>query len=743
MKNFPHYQMRKNISYKHLLSSLLISIAMTGCLSPQSQIKKIDKSKPVEGNEETFSAAPAIPPAQTLDESPLSFNELAPDPGEDEEIVFPERESEKPAAPRQYEDKQPFPEKLIHGVESPDEMVEVGFNFDATPLSEVVPMFAALLDFNYLIDPQVSGAVTINVDTEMNARQVWRMFEHLLWLSGAYVSENDGFVHVQPFQRMPNERRLLMDIEPQANVEVAIIQINHAQSSSILNLMQPFLTQGATVVNLPRLNSILLVEAPANMPKLRALINKLDNKGEAKWPHISIHCQKVDAETIQEELETLLPILGFSVTNSSPAGGDVKLVAIPRLQAIVASAPLEEVLEEVERWVRLLDREDSAEREYIYFYNIKHSTADQLSEALEVFFSESDSKTASRASKTKAVSARAGGNESGNEQRSGGNQTSRGIDLSSDNANDTVFDTPLTIYVDGVNNRLSIRTTRRAYAMVEALLRRLDVTPRQVLIQGIIADIQLNENLEYGFSYAAMDKYKDYIVRHAVAGSPGGIRDPRDITDGFAFQLRDSDDKIAFLRAVAGDTNVRVLSAPQIMATSDQEARINIGDRVPVVTGDYTDLRDVDDSTGAIRRQIEYTDTGVIMTVTPHITAGNQVKLEIQQEVSDAIETATSGIDSPTIRTRKLSTTLNIQDGGTALLGGLIRNQDDESYIGVPLLMDIPLLGNLFRKTEIKSRRTELLVLFTVNVIEGQDAVKQLSKRYQKALERIREDIDL
>ncbi len=307
----------------------------------------------------------------------------------------------------------------------------------------------------------------------------------------------------------------------------------------------------------------------------------------------------------------------------------------------------------------------------------------------------------------------------------------------------SVFDTPLVIYADGIQNRLTIRTTRRAYTMVEALLRRLDVSPRQVLIQGIIADVQLNENLEYGFAYAAMDKYRDYIVEHAFIGAANAFDAPRSLASGFALRLKKSEDKIAFLQAVAGDSNVRVLSAPQIMATSDQEAKINVGDRVPVVTSDYTDLSAVTETRGTIRRNIEYTDTGVIMTVTPYITAGNQVRLDIVQEVSDAVQTVTSGIDSPTIRKRQLSTTLIIEDGGTALLGGLIRNQDENRYTGIPLLMDIPYLGALFRSNRISSQRSELLVLFTVNVIDSQDAITQLVERYQEALKTIRENIEL
>lgn len=715
------------------LPTLLVALAAGGCRTLPSTDDEAVATHPA-----PRLRADVMPRAELLDESPLVVGDITPErAGEHEEqFVFPERE---PPPEPSYEDISPYPENLVKGIKDPDDILDVKFNFDATPLAEVVPLFATLLNFSYLTDPGVSGAVTMTVETEITAREVWHVFEHILWLSGAYASPNPGFIHVMPFDKMPRERRLLLDVEPRPNVEVAIIPIRHTSSAGILQHVQPFMTQGAQVRDLQRLNSLLIVEAPANMPKLRELIRNLDSRGEAGWPHISLRCHQVDAEIIRQELEALLPIIGLQVTNRSPAGGDVKIVAIPRLQAIVASAPLKEVLNEVERWVRLLDREDAAEQENIYFYNVRHSTASHLAEALGVFFGDS-AVQAPRPSPTRSVAARATG-DGGAAEAADARTRQIPRPANADSGTPGVFETRLVIFADGDQNRLTIRTTRRAYAMVEALLKRLDVPPRQVLIQGIIADVELNESLEYGFSYAAMERYKDYVVKHAFLGAGSGFPDPRNVGEGFAIRLRESDDKIAFLRAVAGDSNVRVLSAPQIMATSDQEARINVGDRVPIITGDYTDIDGV--TTGTLRRNIEYTDTGVIMTVTPYVTAGNEVRLNIVQEVSDAVDTTTSDIDSPTIRNRQLSTTLVIPDGGTALLGGLIRTQEEENYTGIPLLKDIPGLGVAFRSNRKSTRRTELLVLFTVNVIDSRDAAEELINRYQRALQTIQDNINL
>ncbi|NOY82156.1 MAG: hypothetical protein GXP31_14255 [Kiritimatiellaeota bacterium] len=686
-----------------------------------------------------------LPAAKTSDDTPLRVNEIAPQraEGEKEKFILPERNTAGTPEVKIGE----YPDKLIKGVQDPDKKIPVQLNFDASPLTEVVEMFSALLTFDYLIDPSLKGAVTMTVDTEMTAREAWELFEHILWLSGAYASRNPGFIHIMPFSKMPQERRLLTPRQPQANVEVAFVPIYNTKSSEIAGLIKPFLTDGATATDIPRLNSLLIVEAPANMAKLRELILRLDAKGEAEWPQVCIPCHQVDVETILEELKALLPVLGLPVSDKPESGGAIKLAALPRLQVIVASAALKEVLDEVERWVRLLDKENTAEQENIFFYNVKHSTADHLNEALGVFFNTSGS-TTSKPSQTKSISAKGTPNASRTRRTASSRTPIRNRKSSQQQGQPTtIFDTPLMVYADTEQNRLTIRTTPRAYAMVEALLKRLDIPPRQVMIQAVIAEITLNKSTEFGFTYAARKRlregsdtdFKAAIVNTAVAATPlvGNV------DNGAAFLFKKSDDELAFIKAVAGDTNVRVLSAPQVLATSDQEAVINVGNKVPIITGDYTNTASTSATTGSTYRSIQYEDTGIILTVTPHITAGNEIKIEAKQEVSDAVKTESSGIDSPTIQRRTIETTLVLPDGGTALLGGLIRTRSDKSRNGVPVLMDLPGVGFLFRTNATVSQRTELLILISANIVESETATDRLARRYQTALEEIREKLGL
>ena len=685
--------------------------------------------------------------ARMADESPLTVNPETPaDAGpRSGEIALPDRQPVTPPAAPASE----YPSKLITGLKDPDSKITVKFNFDAAPMTDVVPLFASLLNFSYLIDPAVKGALSLTIpETEMTAREVWEMFEHILWLSGAYASRNPGFIHILPFAKMPQERRIFAKHEPSANVEVAVFQVYNTKSGDMMGILKPFATEGASITDLTRLNSLLIVESPANMDKLRELLTRLDDRGEARWPMKCIPCRTVDAEAVRDELQALLPILGLPVTDKATSGGEIKLIALPRLQVLIVSAALPEVVAEVEKWIHTLDQENTAEQENIFFYNVRHSTADRLTEALGVFFNTSGASSA-KSTSTKSTSTKAakpGDNAATPASPSAPAKSAQRSGQREAGARKTVFDNPVVIYTDSDQNRLTILTSPRTYAMVEALLKRLDISGRQVLIRAIIAEITLNKSTEFGFSYAAATHSQKLKVTGAAtntgttATAAGAdlmtLKNPS-TGAAFLFQSANGADPLAFVRAVAGETNTKAISAPQIVAANDEQAVINVGDKVPIITQDYTSTASV---SGSTNRTYQYTDTGTILTVTPHITAGNEVRLDVTQEASLADKDATLS-DQIIIRNRKLETKLVVPDGGTVLMGGLIKTSNVESHTGIPWLKDIPLLGRLFRTNTTEQNRTEILVIMTVNVLSPESDISEVAAKFQAALQEIRTNL--
>ena len=211
-------------------------------------------------------------------------------------IVLPSRNLEPPAElarKRAYS----LAEDMI---DEPDKPVNVDFTFDAEELSEVVKMFALTLKFQYYIDPAVSGSINLNIhDENMPRRQAWQLFEHILWMNGSYASRDSGFINILPFGKMPQERRVLTTHKPSPNVDVSFIRLYHTTPAEISTLIRPFMTNGATAQPINHLNSIMIVEAPPNMDKIRELIAALDELGETRWPQISIASRHVDVNDIQ------------------------------------------------------------------------------------------------------------------------------------------------------------------------------------------------------------------------------------------------------------------------------------------------------------------------------------------------------------------------------------------------------------------------------------------------------------
>ncbi len=637
----------------------------------------------------------------------------------------------------------PFYEKYLKDEKeevSDDKGMDVTLAFDAAEVADVIPAFSQLLNFNYLLDPQVKGAVTMNVNSKMTKRELWEVFEQILWLSGAYCSPDGDLLHILPFKDMPQERRLLVDHEPRANVEVAFLAIKNASSKDMLEKLKPFLTEGATAIDISHQNSILLVEAPSNIPKLRRLASLLDRKNKADWPQVVIRCVNVSASRIKDELAEILPVLGFPATVDNPDAdpGAIHLVSIERMQVLIASAANDEALDELRTWVRVLDRSDVGEQERVFIYNIENGKADELTQALSVIFATSSSTLSVSSSGSSKSSSSSGASASSSKKSTTKATTGKSNNQSGKTTGHaSVFEVPVTIFADAVQNRLVIRTTPRTYAMVKALLNRLDTAPSQVLLQLMVAEITLTDDTQFGLEFsgrARVDGFDTLYGTNYQTLSPGNDY-------GASYWMKsvtDPSEKFAYVRALAGRGKVEVVSSPQLLVVSHTEAKISVGDKVPIITQEIGDTQSTTTSDTSLLRSVQYEDTGIILIITPHVTKGGLITLDLEQTVSDAVENTTSGIDSPVIQERIIKTSMAIRDGSTLIVGGIIREKLEETINSLPFFIDIPILGNLLGDNDIKKKRTELLVMVTGKIVTETTKLEDLTARYRQAVKAVK-----
>ena len=624
------------------------------------------------------------------------------------------------------DDKKIFLDRFLKG-KSADEKLKADINFDGTSIIDVIPFFAAILDFNYLIDPEVRGATTIFLDTEMSRREMWQLFVQILRLSGAYCYIDGDVVNIIPFSKLPQQKRLSIGNAPDENSEALFYELKNGSSKKILPGLKPFLSKGASVLDISRQNALLIIDTPSNIPKLYRLLKMLDVKNKNGWQRSVIYCKNISPSQISKELEEIMPILGFPISDGKkPEPGAIILTSLDRLQVIVASAANKEALQELERWIKLLDRSDTGEQERVYVYKVFNGKASELIQALSIIFNTEGT--------TMAASSK--GSNGGARQFKASSPKRASDKQKKERKDESIFEIPVRIFADAVNNRLVIRTTPRTYAMVRALLTRLDTVPAQVLLQVMIAEVTLDNANNFGVEFShkgySTKTVNSLATNYKNMGPAGAARNY-----GLSYLLESRNNKDTFmnLQALAGRTQVKVISSPQLLVKSHTEAKISIGDKVPIITSEITDTQSSTPNNTSLKREVQYQDTGIILNITPHVTKGNLIEIELEQIVSDAIPTTSSSIDSPTIQERVLKTAMSLRNGKTVIIGGLIREKSEDTLESLPMIIDIPFLRHLTGNTIKSTKRIEMLIFITGYIIQEDTELDRLITRYRKSVE--------
>jgi general secretion pathway protein D len=277
------------------------------------------------------------------------------------------------------------------------------------------------------------------------------------------------------------------------------------------------------------------------------------------------------------------------------------------------------------------------------------------------------------------------------------------------------------VVADEKNNAIVVYAKPRDYRMIEGVIRQLDVVPLQVMIEATIAEVTLNNTLQYGvqwFLSHASNKF-ELTAPPSGGGTATGIGTAADVLPsfpGFNYVLGGGQEKLV-LSALSEVTHVDVVSAPHLVVLDHQTAYLQVGDEVPTVTASAISTITTN---APIVNSVQYIGTGVILQVTPRVNNSGLVSLDIDQSVSDVETTTSSTINSPTISQRRITTSVTVEDGETVALGGLILDNRTVDHNGIPILKDIPVVGSLFGQSSDTKARTELLVLLTPRILRNQ-----------------------
>ena len=280
------------------------------------------------------------------------------------------------------------------------------------------------------------------------------------------------------------------------------------------------------------------------------------------------------------------------------------------------------------------------------------------------------------------------------------------------------------VVVDEPMHTLVIQTVPSEYQRILRILRRLDVAGTQVIIEASIAEVTLTDELKFGVKWFFEKGNHSFTFTDAASGAVASA------FPGFSYFLAAKNINVA-LDALSSITKVNVISTPTITVMDNRTAMLQVGDQVPIQT---QSSQSTVVTGGPILSAIQMIDTGVILSVTPHVNDNGRVQLEIEQEVSTATPTTSSGIDSPTIQQRRVRTAVAVPDGEAVALGGLIQERNTVNKNAMPVLGDIPVLGNAFGTKDDQINRTELLIIIRPRVVRDSEDARRATDEYRSRI---------
>lgn len=295
------------------------------------------------------------------------------------------------------------------------------------------------------------------------------------------------------------------------------------------------------------------------------------------------------------------------------------------------------------------------------------------------------------------------------------------------------------IVADPVVNALIIKATPQDYRVVEQTIKKMDITPKQVLIEALVAEVTLTDDLSFGLEW--FFKAGGFAAQQFFGLGPVPILKGATLSSqGLSMTFVDGERFKSFLTTLSRYTKFNTLATPHILTQNNRDAKIQVGSQVPVVTGTQATVTSLGAGGQNVFQTIQQQDIGRILTIKPHVNEKRQVSLEIQLEVTDVLPSSTvSG--TPSFSKRAVQTSVVVEDRQSLLIGGIIgtTNQDDRN--GLPWLSRIPVLGWLFGQTTKNYDRTELFIMLTPHVIGDPDEGRQLTEQFRGRLDWLDEQL--
>ena len=589
---------------------------------------------------------------------------------------------------------------------TPEQFISIDFN--NVDINVFIKFMSELTGTNFVVDQRVKGKVTIISPSKISLKEAYAVFESVLEVHGYTTVQSGQVVKIIP---SPDARSKSIETKlreesttSRDQVVTQLIPLTYADPVAIKRLFTPMVSKSSVILAYSPTNTLIITDVYSNIKRLIKILKEIDVTGIGQEISI-IPLEYSDAAKLVNLLNTV-----FKPTRKKGKGVEQKaitMVADERINTIVLLASEIDTLR-IKRLISMIDKEAPRGKGKIHVYRCKNAAAEELAKVLQDLPTEK-----AGAPKAKKASVVAG---------------------------------QVRISADKATNSLIIVADKEDYLVLEGVIKKLDIPRSMVYIEALIMEVDMQTSLDIGIDWAIFGKTSIDGKETAIGG---GFRQGVEILPsellkgGLTLGLISEPITIAgiavnnisaIINAVRTDDDFRILSTPQVLTTDNEEARITIGENRPFQTRSTTDV------SGGTFESFEYRDVGKILKITPHVTEGRLVRMQISLEVTaiDQKATLTTSSTLPVTLKRTVDTTVIVRDNQTIVIGGLIDDTTTTSETKVPVLGDIPILGWLFRDTSEATTKTNLYIFITPRVIENPTEAESVLQDKKGQMDEIR-----
>lgn len=603
-----------------------------------------------------------------------------------------------------------------------DGYLYIDFKADSD-LLEFIQYISELTGRNFLIDSNVKGKVTIISPTKITVEEAYKVFESVLEINGYTTIPAGQITKIVPIAEARSkdiDTHIGMEsTDPEDRIVTQLIPLSYANADQIKSDLAALISKNGIMSTYAPTNMLIVIDYLSNINRLLEIIQKIDVEGTSEQISV-IPLNYAGAESMAKTLTSVFKTTTAKTTKDTSSS--VIIVSETRTNSIITLASELDTLN-IKKLIDLLDKETPKGEGNIHFYPLQNHDAEELAKVLTAIPTESTSSSTSSAAKEGVKEA--------------------AVVLSED----------VKIIADKATNSLVIIAGKEDYLVLEDIIQKLDMVKKMVYIEALIMEVSMTKEYELGVQWYGGETTgsidgKD-VVTFGSSTSGTGILPGIDtstgqltFSPGLSFGVLGDTISIggltfpsiaAVIRAYSTDTDVNILSTPQVMTLDNEEAMIKVAENVPVLTSQQTTASNYDYS------NYDRKDVGVTLKITPQINQERFVKLKIEQSVDQLTDESVLGLYK--FRTREINATVRIKDGETVVIGGLIDEAKRNSNYKVPVLGSIPILGYLFRSKSESLDKKNLYVFLTPHIIETVAEGEELYENKAGQMDEVREGL--